>query len=122
MTGAGSSLFDDVKDGQVAVPFEREPGGSHESDFRRTGEVMREEHPILLSGEVRTRELQRRHLLAGASAALQRRERTLGTDARLPAELPEDMGCSIACTGSHAGASDAGEHADHGAIAQRRYA
>jgi hypothetical protein len=46
----------------------------------------------------------------------------LGTDARLLAALPEDMGCSLACTGSHDGASDADEHADHGAIAQRRYA
>ena len=48
-----SSAIDDVKDGQVAFPFERQPGRSHESDLTGTREVMREEHPIPFSGEVR---------------------------------------------------------------------
>jgi hypothetical protein len=41
----------------------------------------------------------------GASAALEWRERTLGTDARLLAGFPEAMECSITCAGGHGGAS-----------------
>jgi hypothetical protein len=37
----------------------------------------------------------------GGSAASGLRERMLGTDARLRAELPEAIGCSITCAGGH---------------------
>src|SRR5262245_7072021 len=54
---------DNVEDSQVAVPFEREPGGSHERDFRPPAEVVGQEHTIFLSGELLTGQFQNRHII-----------------------------------------------------------
>jgi hypothetical protein len=55
---------DDVKDDQEAFPLEREPGRSHEGDFRWTGEIVRQEHPIHPRCEVRAHELQTGYVAA----------------------------------------------------------
>src|SRR5262245_43817639 len=54
---------DNVEDDQVAVPFEREPGRSHESDFRPPAEVVGQEHTIFLLRELLTRQFQTRHIV-----------------------------------------------------------
>jgi hypothetical protein len=47
-----------MKDGQVAVSFQSEPGGSPERDLRRTSEIMCQEHPVPFSRGVRMGEFQ----------------------------------------------------------------
>jgi hypothetical protein len=60
--GSRKFAVDNVKDGQVAFPLDREPGSSYERDFRLAREVMGQEHLILLSGEPSPRNFQTNYI------------------------------------------------------------